>query len=260
MSRFKIILFVLTFIMFLSLLVPAAGALASSHTQAKGGQVGQAGSQAPFLVPTSVAEIQKVYLPCIRNPCGPSATDNFSNPASGWLIENTPEYSTAYLSGEYQILVKLQNQVAFNWVDFGATNYRFEANARPASHLDGNLGLVFSGSLTTGFYLFQINNGGYGLWRIEMGPWAWTTLVNWTNSSAINTGALTNRLKVVRQGANITLYANNQLLTMVCDSLEAANGAANFDGRFDNLAVYTGACIDTPTAAAGLAADRAEKK
>ena len=204
----------------------------------------------------------KIFLPCIFNTCGPLFTDDFSDPASGWLIENYPEYSTAYLNGEYQILLKAQDYMAFNWIDFGASDYRVEVDARPAGHLDGGVGLIFGGT-DSGFYLFELSNGGYALWRIESGPWIWTTLIDWTDSTAINSGSLPNRLKVVREGASIALYANDQLLTTVSDStytgsllgVEAGTVPVDFDGRFDNFAVYTGTCINAP--AAGLASDRA---
>jgi uncharacterized repeat protein (TIGR01451 family) len=205
----------------------------------------------------------QIFMPCLFKACVPFV-DDFSDPSSGWLIENYPEYSTAYLNEEYQILVKAENYMAFNWLDFGESDYRVEVDARPAGHLDGSLGLVFGGS-DSGFYLFQLSNGGYGMWRIEMDidPWIWTTLIVWTDSPAIHSGSLTNRLKVVRKGASIELYANDQLLATLSDGtyngsllgVEAGTVPANFDGRFDNFVVYTGNCIDTPTA--GLAADRA---
>ena len=208
-----------------------------------------------------ISDTYQVFMPCISKSCSPLFADNFSDPGSGWLIENYTEYSTAYLDGEYQILVKAPNYIAWNWLDFGASDYRVVVDARPAGQLDGSVGLVFGG-MDSGFYLFQLSNGGYGLWRIAWASWTWTALIDWTNSPAIHSGSLTNRLEVVRKGASIELYANDQLLTTISDStytgsllgVSAATVPANFDGRFDNFTVYTGACIDTPTA--GLAPDR----
>jgi hypothetical protein len=184
--------------------------------------------------------------------CAATFTDTFSDPATGWLVEDTADYSTAYLSGEYQILVKSTNYMAYERMDLSVSNYQVEVDARPVTHLDGNLGMTF-GETASGFYLFQISNGGYGLWRIANAGWSWTTLIDWTNSDAIKTGFQTNRLKVIRIGSHIALYANGQFLTATSDStytgsmlgLEAATGSANFDGRFDNFTVYTGSCIGT---------------
>ncbi len=190
------------------------------------------------------------YLPCISNPCLPSFSDNFSNPASGWWTESGDDYSMEYLNGEYRITVN-PGWIAWSTLDFGLSDYRVEVDARAAGQLGGGVGLMF-GLNNDGFYVFEISNGEYGLWRIASGPWTWTTLVDWTASSAIRGGNQTNRLKVARSGDNITLYANGQLLTTIYDGtyrgteLGMASDAysASFDGRFDNFALYTGSCIN----------------
>jgi hypothetical protein len=231
---------------------------ASPSPENASGLPAQKAADETLMISEWISDTYQVFMPCISTSCGPLFADNFSDPGSGWLIENYTEYSTAYLNGEYQILVKAPNYIAWNWLDFGASDYRVVVDARPAGQLDGSVGLVFGGT-NSGFYLFQLSNGGYGLWRIEWSSWIWTTLINWTNSPAVHSGSLTNRLEVVRKGASIELYANDQLLTTISHStytgsllgVAAATVPANFDGRFDNFTVYTGACIDMPTA--GLA-------
>ena len=55
-----------------------------------------------------------------------------------------------------------------------------------------------------------------------------------------------------RGGSGISLYANGQLLTSVTDGtyrgarigISAGAFSANYDGGFDNFAVYTGSCIN----------------
>lgn len=196
------------------------------------------------------------YLPSLSKPCPSIFTDNFSNPSSGWLIDNNANYSMGYLNGEYQILIKQADWMAYDWEDFGVSDYRVEVDARPAGHLDDGVSLVFGGT-DTGFYLFDVSNGRCSLWRNASGPWIWTALVNWTSSPAIHGGSQTNRLKVVCSGSNITLYVNDQMLITGSDRTYLGSGlgmaaeaySANFDARFDNFNVYTGARISASTAA-----------
>jgi hypothetical protein len=97
-----------------------------------------------------------------------------------------------------------------------------------------------------------VSNGAFSLWRVERASWTWTNLIGWTPSPAIRTGTQSNRLKVVRSGASIALYVNETLVGSTSDGvytgtwlgIKAGAAAANFDGRFDNFAVYGGDCTN----------------
>ena len=60
-----------------------------------------------LMVSEWISDTYQVFMPCISKSCSPLFADSFSDPGSGWLIENYTEYSTAYLNDEYQILVLL---------------------------------------------------------------------------------------------------------------------------------------------------------
>ena len=200
----------------------------------------------------------KTYLPCTVRACQLTYNDNFSNPASGWPVESDPDYSIDYWNGEYRITVN-PGWIAWSTKDFGVSDYKAEVDARIMQGPTGGLALVF-GATDDGFYVFEVSEGYFGLWRIESGPWTWTTLIDWTLSAAILPGYQTNHLKVERTGSNITMYANGQTLGSVSDGIYTGSGVGMaseafseyFDGRFDNFTLSSGSCLGTQAAMRSL--------
>lgn len=193
-------------------------------------------------------EPYRLFLPCTYMPCRPDVyTDNFSDPASGWEIEETTIYKMGYVDGAYQILVKPEGYIIWSIMDFGASDFQVEVDTRPVNHLDGGVGLMFSIN-DYGFYYFEASEGYYGLWRVDWYSWNWVTLVDWTYSPAIHTGFTSNHLKVVRDQGLIELYANGTLLTSLNDTtymgtligLASESWADNYDTRYDNFTLTTG--------------------
>ena len=195
----------------------------------------------------------RVLLPCVLKPCPPIFSDDFSNPASGWSIEGGSDYWMGYTAGEYFISVN-PGWIAWSMRDFGASDYRVEVDALPAVNLDGALGIIF-GATNDGFYLFEISDGWYSLWRIDAQSWYWGTLIDWTYSPALHPGYQTNRMEVEKVGPVITIYANGEMLGYAIDwmyqgtwvGMTSEAGWIYFDGRFDNFAIYSGICMDIYT-------------
>lgn len=199
-----------------------------------------------------VAETYTTYVPCVLKLCLPTYSDDFSNPTSGWTNQSGTGYSLGYINGEYRIATD-PDWFAWTLRDFGTSNFQVELDTRPASAvLDGSGGIMFSAD-AVGFYLFELYDGWYALWSVDASSsiWQWTPLVNWTFNQSIHTGYATNHLKVVRNGATISIYANDLLLNTVSSSthigtlLGMASGAYDYfyDQRFDNFKLFTGSCI-----------------
>jgi uncharacterized repeat protein (TIGR01451 family) len=193
-----------------------------------------------------------IFAPCVSRACKPAYFDNFSDPNSGWPIEDNSNYRMDYISGEYQILVKNPGRIAGALIDLGSSDFQLEVDARPETNLEGGEGLFFSIS-EHGFYFFEISDKWFILWRNDSDPWIWTPLIDWTYSSAINPRYESNRLKVLRIGDSISIYANNNLLGTVNDGTYHGTGlgmmteswSGGYDGRYDNFIVNTGVCIET---------------
>jgi hypothetical protein len=215
-----------------------------------------------------------IYLPIVQNFPPPLFSDDFSNPASGWPTTPQTDLSgrviatRGYVGGTYQILF---SQDASLFQQFGfyvpaqhnllAGDFQAEADVWPASaNTDGTIGVYFDNSSTTGFYDFEVGLGGYYLARYSYPAQAWTSVLSFAKSGAVLGGNQVNHIKVVRQGASISLYANNQLLAQVTDNtyptgfvgLAASNdvNSVGFDARFDNFALYALGPVPTSSATA----------
>ncbi len=191
----------------------------------------------------------QVYIPCARRACGPSYFDNFSDPSSGWPISESQHGIMAYVNGEYHILVKDAGWLVFANKDVGVNDYKVEVDTRPAAYIEGATGIIF-GRTNDGFYLYEISDGYFSLWRYD--PSGWAQLIGWQPSDAIAGRYATNHIAVVRKQSEIELYANGTLIAQTNDSTYLGSGVgmvseafvANYDGHFDNFAVTTGVCID----------------
>jgi hypothetical protein len=204
----------------------------------------------------------QIYLPIItRNYCPPLYADDFSDPESGWLIDDTGNSRREYLDGEYRILVRNVNWFTASRPGFKASDYIVAVDVRNATGVYGSYGLIFGVSdAWTQFYTFEIYpDGAYDIWRFNFGTW---TLLVSGSSGSINPGTATNRLKIERNGSLIRAYANGQLLTSISDSSSTglkqvgvdatAYDQPNVDARFDNFTVYPVTCGAAATALSGV--------
>lgn len=192
----------------------------------------------------------RAYIACAHKACLPTFIDDFSDANSGWSVSAGETYSLGYVNGEYRMTVN-PGWIAWTFQDFGSYDFAAEIDTRAASSLSGAAGIMF-GVNDYGFYLFEVSDGRFSLWRVYAPDyWYWTPLIDWTTSPAVHPGNQVNRLKVVRQGDRITLYANGILIGSVDDGSYQSTwlGMAvesydhYFDARFDNFAFYSGACI-----------------
>jgi hypothetical protein len=197
-------------------------------------------------------EPYQAFLPCIAKTCPPTFRDDFSKSSSGWPIYQDQYVKFAYVSGEYQILVKTAGRTEGVISDFGLNNYQLEVDVRPLTHLDGSPGLVFDFG-AQGYYVFMIKTypdyGYYQLMRLD--PGGWHLIIPSAYSSYVNPNYASNHLKVIRNGNSIELYANGHLLASTIDGtyhgtylgmVSFAYSTGNYDTRYDNFAVYRYNC------------------
>lgn len=149
----------------------------------------------------------------------PTYEDDFSNPASGWWQGATEDYEKGYVEGEYHILVKNEGGWSV-WATAGPWFAHFDAQARARCERAEGVkvyGLLFRYQDSSNFYDFDVDPifRTYALWKREGG--AWSAIVSWTESPAINPGEAPNLLRVICQGSQISLYANGELLATASD-------------------------------------------
>jgi uncharacterized repeat protein (TIGR01451 family) len=221
----------------------------------------------------SVPPSHPIYLPLVVKNAGQSCpayyTDNFSDPTSGWPVDDDSNRRYVYTDGQYQIWVK--NPAAGWWATPGAkaTDFTASVSARRTSGVSGAYGIRFGIKDDNGsgsFYEFIVEDTYFSIFKY--GEWAWTALQDWTVSSHIHTGTDWNRLKVIRSGASIAVYANDQLLTTVSDSdftglrriglVAYSPDNSGLDARFDDFSLYPASCGSGAASATGVGFEMGE--
>jgi hypothetical protein len=182
----------------------------------------------------------------------PSSTDPMDN-ASTWIWPTgTDKFTTGSFSGGYQLITALTGTDGWRMANPTGktfTNLYLEATIRTgACSGSDHYGLIFrvpEVSEPDQGYLFGITcDGRYSLrrWNSEVGQkgeMKW--LVNWTNSSAIVSGAnQVNRIGAMMVGSRLLLYANGALLTEVQDTQYPSGNFGVFVGSdaTENLTIY----------------------
>jgi len=176
--------------------------------------------------------------------------DNFSNPASGWAVADDAYLCVEYLNGEYRMLSKQAGYFYLVRAPAGdRQSYVVEVDARWDAWHGSSYGLIFG--LTSDwsqYYLFDINTDYEQFRLLRRDASGFTVVVPITDTPAINSGAASNHLKVVRNGAQITLEVNGTALGTWFDGtiggLTRAGLVTNpysnsptSDARFDNFAI-----------------------
>jgi hypothetical protein len=179
------------------------------------------------------------FLPVVASFC-PDFFDDFSNPASGWEVGEDDYVRSEYLNGEYRILTKQSGYIyLFRAPICHRQNYVVEVDARWVGTPGASYGLIFgiSGDFSQ-FYLFEVNTDYQVYWLLRGDPSGWATLVDFTYSPAIHSGAASNHLKVTRNGSQITLEVNGTVLGTWYDStISGLTGAGLASSPYDDAPV-----------------------
>lgn len=192
----------------------------------------------------------RVYIPCIFRYSCPDFFDDFGNPSSGWDIGEDEFVRYEYLNGEYRVLTKNDQFIyLFGAPTCARESYVVEVDARWVGAPGASYGIVFG---ITGdfdhYYEFEINTDyqEYGLWRFDGKEYH--TIIPITPSWAIKVGSATNRLRVIREGNQITLEVNGVILGTWTDGNISGKTSVGIlstpyykepisDARFDNFVV-----------------------
>lgn len=191
---------------------------------------------------------KRAFFPIVnKNYCSPFA-DDFSYANSGWPVGNDSFVRSEYLNGEYRVVTKQGGFIyLFQSPSCERENYVVEADVHWSGPNGESHGIVFG--IEPGFgryYLFDISPDFQEFGLIRRDPFGFTILTPFTYSSAIKTGNNVNHLKVIRNGAEITLEVNGVVLGSFYDSVITGDVGAGVytipyfaspvsDARFDNF-------------------------
>ena len=161
--------------------------------------------------------IYTINLPIVTNASPYLFSDDFSDPTSGWSIDEDSPVRSGYQNDEYEIAINER------YVWGGAVppltdivNYSVEATLRMFEDTGGAYGLKFDREDWDHYYLFAVLPATSEFVLFRHDP-AWVEIVPFSSSQLINSGSASNRLRVERYGEDINLYINGQFLVSTSD-------------------------------------------
>ena len=177
--------------------------------------------------------------------------DDFSDPRSGWGVDQRDRFERGYAEGEY--FVELREPNWFAWANPGLRldDARVETDVYLASGSPNNHSGILCRYVDPGnFYYFAISADGYYaiFRRVDSGDLEVLTGggEGMVSSPSIKTGGQVNRVVAVCQGDQLSLSVNGELLETVTDEthvegdvgIGAGSGPEGDVGvRFDNFLV-----------------------
>ncbi len=188
----------------------------------------------PTPIPTNTPIPSATPLP---SPTPNSVLFEDSEFTASCSLESTSEVERFVENGQFNIRVLQTNFVA--WSECSREEYSdfvLEVDATQAGGPDNNIyGVLFRYGLDSDeFYVFVISGDGYYALAVD-GPQRSEPelMVPWAQTSAINLGLNTNRIKVAAVGSSISYYVNDQLLGEFQDSRFSKGVVGFFAGALD---------------------------
>jgi len=179
--------------------------------------------------------------------------DDFSNPASGWMVTKKDYAEFGYLDGEYRILL---NKADFNTYSLVPKqtfdNCSVEADVRlaagPSNGVFGILCRAEADAQTVHkAYVFAIRGDGFYAILKRTSPSFWDAIAYGKESKAIKPGNAVNHLRADCSGDTLTFYINGEKLLEKTDPAFKIGGVGlavttqpkseTLDVRFDNFVV-----------------------
>ncbi len=173
----------------------------------------------------------------------PSST--ISATKCGSAQEETVEYLTGYVDGEYRVLVKEPNTAGGVCPRFLCTDCSLEVDARYAANNYYACGLTFgiTHDDESGYFFLVYEEGYYAIWDMIGGQFE--TIIDYTASEHVRCGQSTNHLRVARVGQEIrTFISGHHIITVSDDTImgslrvglvAGASNLPNVDVRFNNF-------------------------
>ncbi len=197
----------------------------------------------------TVTEDAVVYLPLVRNVSDQVFRDDFSNDKSGWPVVDNGLVRWSYQDGEYEMLIREAGRWAgaIAPVD-GLTAYNVRASMRRQQGRTGDYGLVFDWKDWDNFYFLAMDPSGgwFGVAKVVFGEPE--IVIPRTDAAVILPGYAQNRLRIDREGLDITVSINGKRLATVQDKEFSGDVSVGFymeadedvpaRARYDNIEVW----------------------
>lgn len=135
--------------------------------------------------------------------------EEFSNDQLNWSFTNSADSSYADVaSGTYEIVNYSTQRSHTETVQTGA-NFNYDFQVQTSIQSNNEMALIFGASNTDNGYSFFIDNSGYyALYYEGSNTIAFSTIIDWTQSSAIRVNGF-NKLEIDQVGNTWIGYINN---------------------------------------------------
>ncbi len=166
--------------------------------------------------------------------------DNFDNPGSGWKTVNDPIIQVQYQDSALHFRIDDLDQIAWSTPKgrrFG--DFTLDVDATQVEGPDDNsYGVIMRYVDDRNFYRMDISGNGYiDVLKYKAGKWI--KLQDWTESTAIKTGAAANHLQVIAKGNQFTFKVNGQTVaTFTDDEFKQGNIGLTAGTLFDQAGVH----------------------
>jgi len=163
-------------------------------------------------------------VPSAQTPTPPSSEnvlfqDDFSDPGSGWEIEDYDNGSVGYKFGVYFVISNGDNMM-WGVANRSFSNVVIEVDATQISgpsNNDNGYGVVCREQGNgEGYHLLVSGDGYYAILKAKYGDPEW--LVDWMESDVIRRGNATNHIRAVCDGEYLALFVNGERLAEARDA------------------------------------------
>ncbi len=161
-------------------------------------------------------------------------TDDFSDPASGWLVESDASAQVEYHDGVMRILIRLPNSIAWAAAQREFSDFRLSVDATQVAGPDDNeYGVLLRMQDPQHFYRFSVSGDGYyQVAKFDGVEWLILSGDDWLHSETIHHGSATNHLQVLCQGSTMAFSVNGVELVEVQDSSYSRGDVGLYAGAF----------------------------
>ncbi len=228
---------------------PAALLAPTTGPQPSATDAPQAGTPAPAATQEAIGSPAPTTAPGLPALGAPIFADPFDVPGP-WAVGDTDDSAVTVSGGVLTYIQKAPGSFSFRIIGRqGADHFAQVTTTLPKGCGAGDkFGLMFRVQDTDNYYVYMIDcDGRYRLARYGSG--ASTSVVDWTQSSAIKRGKnAVNKLAVLAKGNSLALYVNDTPLTTATESMYAdgrfglwvgSNITNNLTIVFDDLEVYS---------------------
>jgi hypothetical protein len=215
----------------------------------------------PLSTPTSTAPFSTVPPVTTATPAGKATTEpwdplelgdplyeeDFSSPGTEWEISESEEARYRIDGGAYSIDILKANWIAWNMIGLDLADFEIEFEvALVEGDPYNDAGLLFRFQDADNYYEVDINGEGSFAVGKEVND-EWTQILDWTSDPSINPFGRVNRVRLVAEGDQFTLYINDEFLAHFVDDSFASGGIGPVvtaygeppaRATFDNIAIW----------------------